>query len=101
MREKLIAPFDMTYFMPYKPRGEIVWKASMGTFRHETPRVNQRKMRRLKNKALKIFLKHHGIHGRVKTHSLTMIADRSERVWTEFHQQWRNLTKQAVETVNV
>lgn len=79
-----------------EPRRKTVWRASMGTFKHEKPRVNKRKAKRTKNKIRKLFLKHAGIVERVKTHDAN---HKSMTVWLEFRQWWQNLINRPTATV--
>jgi hypothetical protein len=81
----------MLYYPPAPPdHSKVVWTSSQGTFRKNKPRRNRRQEVRLKNKALKRFLKNHGISKRVKTHLSThptMIA------WVQFHKEYYEISR--------
>ena len=54
--------------------------------KYKSPNINQRIVRRLKNKLLKIFLKKSGVMGRIKTHDKT---SSSFFAWKNFHDQFK------------
>jgi len=52
-------------------------------------KINQRKLKRLKNKMWRIYKRKHGILGRIKTTNI--VATRSGELYKQFYATWQKL----------